>query len=231
VVGVSPLDSAGRRAYRAALGELVVGDILDGLGQSWDVLHDVPLGDDLTLEHLVMGPAGVFAVRTANHADADVVVDDNLLTAGGEAQDDIQVCIRQADAASEALARAAGEPVPVHPLLVVVAPRRLSVRREPGGVLVVASSGAERLLTRAPRELGGEAVARISDLADLESTWPAASEVTLDTQRLNREFAAVRAEVRSALRVRAAWVVGGILMAAGSLWILVAWLVQLMVSP
>lgn len=228
--GVSPLDHASRRSYRIALGELVVGDILDGLGQRWDVLHDVPLGDDATLEHLVMGPAGVFAVRTVNHGDVDVVIDGDILLAAAEPHDDIERCVRQTDAAAESLARAAGEPLPIQPLLVVVAPRRLTVRREPSGVLVTASSGLERLLTRAPRRLDGEDVARISDLADLETTWPAASGLALDTQRLNRQFALVRDEVRSALIVRVAWIMGGMVIAYGVLWLMVARLVSQMVA-
>ena len=230
LIGVSPLDSTTRRAYRVALGELVVGDILDGLGQRWDVLHDVPLGGDLTLEHLVMGPSGTFAVRTVNAGDVDVVIDGDILLAGGEALDDIEVGVRLADAAARALTAAAGEPIEVQCLLVVVAPRRLIVRRDPSGVLVSASNGLERALARAPRRLDGEHVARISDLADLETTWPAASELASDTQRLNRQFALVRAEVRSAILVRDAWLVGAIILAGGTLWSLVARLVTTLVG-
>ena len=230
IAGVSPLDSTSRRAYRIALGELVVGDILDGLGQRWDVLHDLPLGGESTLEHLVMGPSGIFAVRTANHGDVEVVIDGDIVLAGGEPHDDIEVCVRQAVAAAQALTTAAGETVLVQPLLVVVSPRRLTVRREPSGVLISESSGLERMLTRAPSQLGGEQVARISDLADLETTWPEASEVTLDTQRLNRQFTLVRAEVRSALAIRTAWVVGALLVACSGLWMMIARFVTQMVA-
>ncbi len=79
-VGVSPLTAEARKHYRAALGELLVGDVLDGLGQRWDTLHDVPLPGGRTLDHLVMGPAGTFAVRAANYRGDDVSVDGDIVT-------------------------------------------------------------------------------------------------------------------------------------------------------
>lgn len=208
LAGVSPLTAQARLHYRAALGELLVGDILDGLGQRWDTLHDVPLAEGRTLDHLVMGPAGTFAVLAANYGGHDVVVDGDLLLASGEPHNDIELCVEQADAAADALSSAAGSPVPVQALLVVVAPRRLVVRREPSGVRVLASGQLHRALSRADELSSGIEVARLSDLADLETTWPAASTLTLDTQRLNREFTVLRAEVRSARVVRLVW--GGV---------------------
>ena len=44
-IGISPLTAEGRAHYRGAVGELLVGSILDHLGHSWDILHGVPLGD------------------------------------------------------------------------------------------------------------------------------------------------------------------------------------------
>ncbi len=40
--GRSPLTPETRPKYRAALGELLVGDMLDNLGTRWDVLNVVP---------------------------------------------------------------------------------------------------------------------------------------------------------------------------------------------
>lgn len=230
LLGVNPLGSAAKLSYRAALGELIVGDVLDGLGQRWDVLHDVPLDGDISLEHLVMGPAGTFAVRTANYRDLDVVIDGDILLASGKAHDDIEICVEQAEAASRELSVAAGYQVAVQSLLVVVAPRRLVVRHEPSGVVLATSAELERILTRLPKVMSGEHVAHISDLADLETTWPDASARHADTQRLNRHFALVRAEVRSAWIVRGAWGVAGLAVAYGILWTLINQFVWNMVS-
>ncbi len=230
LLGMSPLGAAAKRSYSSALGELIVGDVLDSLGQRWDVLHDVPLGGDVSLEHLLMGPAGLFAIRTANCRDLDVVIDGDILLAAGKPQDDIEVCVDQADAASRVLSVAAGQLVTVRSLLVIVAPRRLTVRQEPSGVLLATAAELERVLTRLPKTLSGEQVAHISDLADLESTWPDASALHADTQRLHRDFALVRAGVRSAWFTRGAWVVAALAVAYAVLWTLVAQFVWTMVS-
>jgi len=222
VTGASPLTPEARRHYRDALGELLVGDLLDGLGPRWDILHDVPLPGGGTLDHLVLGPAGTFAVHAANHRGADVVVDGDLLLAGGEPHDDIELAVEAADAAAHALTAASGSAVAVQALVVVVAPRRLVVRREPSGVRVVASGQLERVLGRSAALSSGVEVARLSDLADLESTWPAASALALDTQRLNREFTLVRHGVRSARAARLIWAAAALSGSYVLIWTVVA---------
>jgi hypothetical protein len=222
--GASPLAAAARPAYRGALGELMVGDMLENLGSRWDVLHDLPL-DSGVLDHLVIGPAGVFAVVVANYSERDVVVDDAALLIAGEPTDDIARTIEQADAAASLLSLAAGHDVRVRGMLVVVEPRKLVVKRPANGVRVVASQDLERVLTRAPRVLAGDEVAAVSDLADLESTWPTPLAAGLDTQRLHRDFAMVRHGVRSALLRRVLWGAVGFTVAYALVWTMVATLV------
>ncbi len=233
IFGASPLTPGSRVSYDGALGELLVGDVLENLGGTWDVLHDIPLGDidqtERVLDHLVIGPAGVFAVHVTNHTDRDVVIGADRLIVGGEELDDIQHAKAEADAASRLLGAASGSPVQVRPLLVVVNPRRLSVRVAASAVRVIPSSQVERFLSRAPRTLSGDEVARISDLADLAATWPPAATTTLDVQGLHRQFAVVRDEVRRALVRRVLWGVLGIAVAYAGVWSLVASFVSLLI--
>lgn len=226
--GVSPLGPACRIAYRDALAELIVGDELEHLGVRWDVLHDLPLGAT-TLDHLLIGPVGVFAVRAAHHGDRDVVLDDDLVV-GGEATGDVPDALRQAREAAKRLSRAAGETVPVRPLVVVVVPRRFIERSVPAEVIVAASGELDRVLHRLPRVLAGTDVARISDLADLESTWPEPHQQSVDVQTLHRSFGAVRDRVREAFVRRLVWSLIGIALAAVALWILIARFVALVVA-
>lgn len=226
--GVSPLAASARASYRDALGELIVGDVLENLGQRWDVLHDVPLGSS-TLDHLLIGPPGVFAVRAANLGERDVVIDRQLIVAG-EPTEEIAETARQADVASEHLSVAAGESVRVRALLVVVGARRVVVRRPAAVVRVVASDDLERMLQRAPRILAGDEVAAVSDLADLESTWPMPTASALDVQGLHRSFAVVRAQVRSALLRRVVWATSAFLGGFVLLWLLIARAVALVLG-
>src|SRR4051794_17655144 len=95
IFGVSPLTTESRPFYRGALGELLVGDVLENLGPTWDVLHDLPL-DGSVVDHLLIGRAGVFTVRAANYGRNDIIVDGKTLTVGGEQRDDIACALAEA---------------------------------------------------------------------------------------------------------------------------------------
>jgi hypothetical protein len=209
ILGANPLTPVSRLSYRGALGELLVGDVLENLGQRWDVLHDLSLGETI-LDHLVIGPAGVFTVHTANYSEQDVVVNGSVLLVDGEPRYHIGSAMVEAEAASRLLTAATGVPVRVRPLVVVVEPKRISVKASAAPVRVIASYQLERMLTRAVATLCGDEVALISDHADLATTWPSAETPGLDTQQLHRDFADVRAQVRSALVRRIFWTAMGI---------------------
>ena len=227
--GRSPLDASIRPAYREALGELLVGDILTNLGQHWDVLHDLPL-DGEVLDHLVIGPAGVFAVQAANHGEVDVVVDGDTLAVAGTLHDDFERASANANQVETILSVAVGSSVPVRGLVVVVEPKRLTVRGEPTVAAVVSSRDLAKALDRSARTLSGHDVAKISDIADLVSTWPAADEAALDTQNLHRQFGMIRVETRSALRRRLVLSIAALGAACIATWVTVAALVSAVVS-
>lgn len=227
--GVSPLTPTSKRSYRAALGELLVGDVLENLGPSWDVLHGIPIGDGL-VDHLVIGPAGVFAVRATNCTDQDVIVDGDSLVVDGEIRGDVECSRADATSVAGLLAEATGGTVRVLPLLVVVDAARLTVRRPASEVRIVASRDLHRVLIHSAHTLSGEEVARISDLADLESTWPERTADELDTQMLTRDFTIVREQVRSALARRITWAAAGIGLLYGVVWGVIAALVATIVG-
>jgi hypothetical protein len=54
------------RRDRGATGEEQVGDLLEELGGAWRVRHDVSLGRG-NVDHVLVGPAGVFTVETKSH--------------------------------------------------------------------------------------------------------------------------------------------------------------------
>jgi Nuclease-related domain len=56
------------RRERGATGEEQVGSLLDQLaGDEWRVMHDVSLGGHGNVDHVLVGPAGVFTVETKSH--------------------------------------------------------------------------------------------------------------------------------------------------------------------
>lgn len=73
--GASPLSEASWPWYRGALGEIAVGRILAGLGPEWLVLHAIQVGWGWAdIDHVLVGPAGVFTLNTKNHAGQSIWV-------------------------------------------------------------------------------------------------------------------------------------------------------------
>jgi Nuclease-related domain len=219
IFGKSPLTPATRPVYRAALGELLVGDMLDNLGPRWDVLHVVPLDTgERDIDHLVIGPPGVFTITTENFPGQEFRVNGETLSVGNRPLDHILVARRLGERAAERLSAAAGRPVHVTPLLVAVTPTRLVMREEPEGVGVVTSKQLLHFFERQDPTLSGTDVAYISDIADRLSTWQTSADGPQDPQKLGQSFSALRIEVQDAAQARFFWAIMGLGSAAICVW-------------
>ena len=225
--GKSPLTSQSRTLYRAAIGELLVGDMLDNLGPRWDVLHVVPLDDSgEDIDHLVIGPPGVFAIKTENFPGQEIKVNGDFLAVGSQRFDDIALARELGQCAAGLLSAAAGRPVSVTPLLVVVTPTKLAIRQQPEGVAVVPSRQLLHYLDRLDRSLDGAEVAYISDVADRHSTWRADPGPAEDPHELSQEFATLRTSVQEATQARILWGIIAFAVVAAAVWISTATIVQ-----
>jgi hypothetical protein len=225
--GVSPLAKGNRALYLAALGELTVGDALDSVGPEWDVLHVIPVGGPTPyIDHLVIGPPGVFSLSTRNFAGQEIVVDGESLSVGGRPVSGIAEARAQADLAAGLLTDAAGTAVLVEPIIVIVDPKKLTIRNQPDGVTIVSSKQLLRGLTRMQRVLDGADVARVSDISDRESTWHSSAEPVDDPQQLHRDFTVLREEIASASFVRVAWAAIAFVAVAAGLWTTIALVFQ-----
>ncbi|MEU1040101.1 nuclease-related domain-containing protein [Streptomyces sp. NPDC005551] len=118
---------------RALAVEQAVGEALDELdGAGWHTLHSVPLPGGDRLHHLVIGPGGLFSVRTLYARRQRVFVADPMVTVGRrEPQPLLREVRAEADRASYALT------AEVRPVLVLA---------EPAGVAVTAPPRAVRIL-------------------------------------------------------------------------------------
>lgn len=139
-----------RRSRRLRYGyeaELAAGqelNVLGGLG--YHVFHDVPLGERATkVDHVLVGPAGVFAVQTearakrGAHADLEVTYDgESLRFAHQRETAPLERAIARAGRVQDWLAAEVGEPLPVQP--VVVLPGWRVRRTDVSGIPVLAAS-------------------------------------------------------------------------------------------
>jgi len=221
--GVSPLGSESREVFSGAVAELIVGDALDDLGPSWDVLHAIPLtGALLGIDHLVIGPAGVFVISARNHSGQDVWVNGSTVSVSGRRQNYVEANLQQARWVADVLTGAVGFPVEATALIVVVNPQRLVLLEVASGAEVVASRELIGWLQTRPKTLDGDAVAAISDRADKVSTWHERPLDEQDTQELHREFGQLRESVNTAARRRMVWAGVTFVTMSAAIWLAVA---------
>lgn len=215
LVGADPLSGESRPWVQGAEGELVVGGILDRLGPEWTVLHSVPVGAGAAdIDHVLVGPAGVFTLNTKNHAGRDVWLGERMLLAAGQRTHHLRHARHEAARAAKRLGAAVGEPVHVTPMIVLVA-KELTVRQRPAGVEVLTDQKLLRWLRRRRAVLTADQVARLEDAAVRPGTWHDAPLPGEDPVTLRERFTALRATVRAARHRRALWGFGGSAAALG----------------
>jgi hypothetical protein len=152
-------------------GEMEVGFQLRKLGAGWHVIHAVPVGQkDSDIDHVVIGPAGVFTLNTKNHSRSRVWVAENSFWVNGEKTDYLRNSRHEARRASKLLSDACGFVVVVEPVIVVLA-AALTVKSAPPDVHVVGRKLVAKWLSRCPTVLGPENVEGIFEHARRDSTW------------------------------------------------------------
>ena len=208
--GATPLSAETQPLYRGVVGEIEVGEALDRLGADWLVLHALPVGEGAAdIDHLVVGPSGVFIVSTRNHAGVDVWASQRTFMVAGVRYPYIRDMEYEMGRAERLLTAAAGRPVEVSGILAVVAPKTLDVRERQRDVAVLPSSTIVPWLVRQKRTLGVADVDQIAAAAKLPSTWFDDGRVPEPEPEFQRErFERLRTEVRRAWRVQLSWAVG-----------------------
>ncbi|WP_344393623.1 nuclease-related domain-containing protein [Streptomyces vastus] len=108
--------------YAGLEGEQRVGRELQRLSaQGWRVLHGVPKGNGGDIDHLLIGPGGVFSINTKHHQGASVWVGDDMAKVNGGQPVPYAVASKaEAAYAQRVLERYCGFTVPVEPVLVFV---------------------------------------------------------------------------------------------------------------
>jgi hypothetical protein len=172
LVGASTED----RSWRlGAEGEVEVARRLARLDDAWRVLHCVPVGErGSDIDHVAIGPAGVFTINAKHHPGAQVWVNGDVVKVNGTAERYVRNSRHEAQRAARLLTAAAGFDVPVCALIVIVgASRGLVIREQPhdGVVTVLGNRQLVRYLGSLPTVLGHSTRRRVYDVARHLSTW------------------------------------------------------------
>jgi hypothetical protein len=230
IAGADPLHPDAVVWYQRALAEGRVARILADLGPEYRVLHAIPevippgsargktfrtahpqcAGEHI--DHLVIGPPGVFAITTASHPRERLEVGRDTLLADGQRTTHLPTAEREARAAADSLARATGAPVAVTPVVVVVGAREIRVLSAAAPLPVAVVSVRELAAWARARSvvLGPDQVASIARAAEEWTTWrPLTAELGIPTDPAP-QFERLHAEVVGARRVRFLWFAGSV---------------------
>jgi hypothetical protein len=206
VFGADPLRPENYPWYKGAVGEIAVGRVLERLGPEWVVLHAVPVGAGASdIDHVLIGPAGVFTLNTKNHAGQPVWVAGQTLMVAGKKQRHLYNASHEAARAAKLLTRRVNEPVEVTGVVVVVAPKSMTVRAKPSGAAVVTDRQLLQWLSGRPTVLTPRQIAVIAAAAVRPATWHRNPPAIADPAFLHFEFSRLRTLVDSARRRRAGW--------------------------
>lgn len=164
------------RAFRVgAAGEEAVGPRLERLvDRGWWVLHSIPVGErGSDIDHLLIGPGGVYTVNTKNHPGGRVWVGEHAIRVNGQPTHYLRNSRFEADRVRKALLRHLGEEVPVRAVLVFLTGSlvpQVTIKQMPD-VLVLDRTEVPGVFKRAPRRLSPELIARTYEVARRSSTW------------------------------------------------------------
>jgi hypothetical protein len=159
------------RAWRrGAAGERTTAWWLGRLPDGWHLLNDIPVGERGTnIDHLIVGPAGVFTV-SAKNLTGKVWVAPGEIRHNGHRTDFIRKAIAEATRATTLLTTALGSPVAARPVLAILADD-WTIRGGPPDVFVGSPRGVKDWLRRQPAALEPRAVTAIMAAAARPETW------------------------------------------------------------
>jgi hypothetical protein len=140
----------------------------------WRFLHAIPVGDQSSdIDHLIVGPGGVFTVNTKHHPRAKIWVGGNTFMVNGRREPYIRNSRHEAARAAKLLTAACRFPVHVEGLVVTVNADDVVVKNAPDGVSVVPRMQVATWLLRHGDILTPDQREAIFDAARRSTTWRA----------------------------------------------------------
>lgn len=164
--------TADRSWTRGAQGEeMVAARLAKKLDDRWRVIHDLTIGTrGANLDHLVIGPAGLFVLNTKNLRGKLTVLDRAVLH-NGQNHQMLPKARNEATKVSQRLTTAIGRPVHARAVIVLTGPAELTVRGTPPDVRILGYLRLPKWLTSLPMQLRAGEVLSLERAARDPATW------------------------------------------------------------
>jgi len=165
------------RAWRVgADGEEAIGARLEKLrDRGWHLLHSVPVGkNDSDIDHVAIGPGGVFTLNTKNHPGGKIWVAKYQMRVNGQVVPYLRNANHEATRASKLLTKAAGFEVSVRSCVVVLTGTivpEVNIKQMPEDVMVLDRMDVPRWFKKRPAVLTPEQVDAIYAVARRSDIW------------------------------------------------------------
>ncbi|MEU8751988.1 nuclease-related domain-containing protein [Streptomyces chartreusis] len=154
------------------VGEQVTGRRLRRLRHhGWFTLHAVQWASGADIDHLTIGPAGVFTINSKRHRGKAVWYGDAAITVNGTPTRHIPISQHEAQRTSAVLSRNCGMTVTVRPVISLVHAASLQVKGAAPPVLVLEVTELDRVLSGLTPVLSSDQVARIYEVVRDPTTW------------------------------------------------------------
>ena len=138
----------------------------------WQVIHAIEVGTrGSDIDHLVIGPGGVFTINTKNHPDAKIWVGGDTFMVNGNRQTYIRNARHEAARAAKLLSEGCGRPVHVEGVVAVVNAVEVTIKSPSKDVTVVPRRQLATWLLRHGEVLDDSQRALIFDIARRSTTW------------------------------------------------------------
>lgn len=150
-----------------------IGERLDRLvDEGWETIHDVPLGRQGTsVEHLVIGPGGLFTVTERRHPGQRVVGRGRAMTVDGSPVAYLRDARLEAGRTQDRLLAAGCAQIHVRAVLVLQGELDVDVLTTPNDPLVVARHEVPSLFRRMPAVVDARRVQALAKVARRATTW------------------------------------------------------------
>jgi hypothetical protein len=226
IFGASPLTADTRSLFQAALADAAVGTALDALEPEWVIVHAVPVSPgSTTLDHLAVGPGGVFVIETRSHSGQAVWASHRTFMVAGIRFPHIRNMEYEMGRVERLLGATSNTAVEVSGILAVVEPKSLTVRQKHRDVAVLASSELAQWLHDQRRVLSDSDVQHIGAAAETLITWTDAGTEIPDFSGTRVRFDDLRRSVYSAWRRQLLFVTLITVLGAGG-FILLTWAIM-----
>lgn len=162
-----------RRKRVGAKGEQMVAARLAKLPDTWRVLHAIVRNESGTdIDHLAIGPAGVFTINSKYHAGKRVWVRGSTIKVTGHNQHYVPEMRSEVKAAVRLLSAACEQPVAVNGVVAIICADFTRKGDDDCDVKVIGRKDLDRWLKRQPADrLTPEQIGAIYDQARRSTTW------------------------------------------------------------